>query len=335
MLHNTFKYHQITLVLIALIFVLGSAGTVQASQPTQSIRPAQEEEVEELPDGLTVEITGPTEVLEGDTFLVEVVASNIPEPGIFGYQFQFDWDDTVFTLMEETLTLNPDFPIVARLDVGAATVDVGASREGDVPDLDGPLTLMSVELQANVVTEPDAAPFTLSAVKLGRKGGIDVPVDQVLGLDVVVLAAQNGGIVGNVQVQGRAVDNQAGHTVEDGLSLATATDANGDFLFENVQFGIYTLTANHPGFLAATCTDLIHEAAPTVLENLTLLAGDIDDNGEIDITDAVAIGAVFFSTAPDEVANLNADGEVDILDLILMSVNFGQTSAGNPWVCQP
>jgi hypothetical protein len=25
---------------------------------------------------------------------------------------------------------------------------------------------------------------------------------------------------------------------------------------------------------------------------------------------------------------------VDILDLILMSANYGQTSDGNPWVCQ-
>jgi hypothetical protein len=48
----------------------------------------------------------------------------------------------------------------------------------------------------------------------------------------------------------------------------------------------------------------------------------------------VAIGLVFGSTTPGEVADLNADGVVDVLDLVLMGVNFGQTSAGNPWVCQ-
>jgi hypothetical protein len=48
----------------------------------------------------------------------------------------------------------------------------------------------------------------------------------------------------------------------------------------------------------------------------------------------VAIGLVFGSTAADEVADLNNDGEVDVLDLILMAANFGQTSTANPWVCQ-
>jgi len=75
----------------------------------------------------------------------------------------------------------------------------------------------------------------------------------------------------------------------------------------------------------------------TSLAGVTLLAGDIvdDEAKAIDITDAVAIGSVFGSTAPDEVADLNVDGIVDILDLILMSVNFGQTSEANPWICQP
>ena len=72
----------------------------------------------------------------------------------------------------------------------------------------------------------------------------------------------------------------------------------------------------------------------TSLTGVTLLAGDIDGNGTIDITDAVAIGAAFGSTTPGEVADLNTDGIVDVLDLVLMAVNFGQTSAGNPWVCQ-
>ena len=149
-----------------------------------------------------------------------------------------------------------------------------------------------------------------------------------------MLGDQFGGMVGNVKVEGRAGDNQAGHNIDDGGGLFTSTDTNGDFFFENIEFGLYTLTANSPGFLAATCTDLNHESDLTILENATLLAGDIDDNGQIDITDAVAIGAVFGSTA-GEVADLNLDGVVDVLDLILMAANFGQTSAGNPWICQP
>ena len=113
------------------------------------------------------------------------------------------------------------------------------------------------------------------------------------------------------------------------------TDANGDFLFDNAPADTYAVTANSDGFLAATCEGVEHTVdALTTLVEAVLLAGDIDDSSAIDITDAVAIGAVFGSTEP-QVADLNVDGEVDILDLILMAANFGQTSAENPWGCQP
>ena len=344
-------------------------------------------------EGTIVEVVGPSEVNEGESFSIEVIASNIPDPGLFGFQFQLSWDDTVFSLVADSAELNADFPVVAKFDIGEAGIQTAASRGGDVADLTGPLTLLSAEFQANVTTDPDVSTLSLSGVKLGRKGGLNVPVDQVIDLDVVVIQGEptatpeptdeptatpeptdeptatpeptdeptatpeptdeptatpeptdeptatpeptDSGIVGNVKVQGRADDNQAGHSVQDETDLFTLTDTNGDFSFPDAEFGTYTLTANSAGFLAATCTDVDHSSDPTVLESVILLAGDLDDSGEVDITDAVAIGTVFGSTEPDEIADLNVDGEVDILDLILMSVNFGQTSAGNPWVCQP
>ena len=150
---------------------------------------------------------------------------------------------------------------------------------------------------------------------------------------------RDGDIIGNATVEGRAADNQAGHTItaagDLGGELSDDTDENGDFFIDNAPADTYTLTADSPGFLAATCEGVVHTTdALTTLADTTLLAGDIDGNGEIDIVDASSIGVVFGSTDPAEVANLNADAEVDILDLILMAANFGQTSAGNPWVCE-
>ena len=148
-----------------------------------------------------------------------------------------------------------------------------------------------------------------------------------------------GDIAGNVQVESRAADNQAGHTVSAAGTVEgpfeVLTESNGDFVISDAPADTYTITANSSGFLAASCADVIHAAdALTSLDSVSLLAGDIDDSGNIDVTDAVAIGSVFGSTTPGEVADLNADGVVDVLDLVLMGVNFGQTSAGNPWVCQ-
>lgn len=309
-------------------------GTAVSGSPTNTPTPKPTSTSEPVP-GLTVEIVGPTEVVVGETIALSVVASNIPEPGIFGYQFHFNWDSTVFSLAEGTLALNPDFPIVAKLDVDTNVIQVGASRQGNVQDLTGPLTLLTVEAQANVVTQPDAAPFTLTGVKLGRKGGIDVPVDQIINLNVTVVSKPNGNITGNVKVEGRAADNQAGHTIQDDTkNLSAVTDTNGNFTLDTVDPGTYTLTANRPGFLAATCTNLIHQG-DTLLDSVTLLAGDIDDNRIVDIVDAVAIGSALGSAESGQVTDLNVDLKVDVLDLILMSVNFDQTSENNPWLCQP
>jgi len=117
--------------------------------------------------------------------------------------------------------------------------------------------------------------------------------------------------------------------------VSATTDTNGDFTIDAAPSGMYTLTANSAGFLAAVCAEVDHSYyALTELEDAFLLAGDIDDNRVIDIADAVAIGAVFENTGSGIIADLNADEVVDILDLILMSANYGQTSDGNPWVCQ-
>ena len=288
------------------------------------------------PTGFTIEVEGPALVTVGDVFTVSVVAKNIPDPGIFGYQFKLAWDDAAVTPAGSPI-LSADFSVVAKAALNANSYELAVSREGDVADLGGNLTLLTIPIEALTVTDPNATTFSLSLVKVGRKGGIAVPVDNLIDLDVVIVE-DNGGDTGNiagvVTVQGRAADNQAGHSVSDGAVLTTTTAADGSFTLADAAFGTYDLTANSAGFLAAACTNLSHTENVTNLTAVTLLAGDLDDSGNIDITDAVAIGLVFGSTAADEVADLNNDGEVDVLDLILMAANFGQTSTANPWVCQ-
>jgi hypothetical protein len=73
--------------------------------------------------------------------------------------------------------------------------------------------------------------------------------------------------------------------------------------------GTYTLIASSPGFLSATC-------------------------GAVDMVDVVALGPAFGRPGPAEVADLNTDGLIDILDMILLAANYGQAATDNPWVCQ-
>ena len=340
-----------------ILTMLGGLVWIQASaSPALAQAPDGEEPVLTvlvIPEGdaLGVASIGAPPVFEvGDTFRVSIVALGVEDPGIFGSQFEVTFDTNHLAAVEGSLisgsALEPVVVAVSNIDNAAGLVQYAASRQGDVDNVPGNVVLATLRFEAVGPTEPPEGQTTvihLQNVKLGAKGGIDVPIGGLVDLEVIIVEGGiepgAGDIAGNVTVESRAADNQAGHSVtaEGGVAgtLTTATEFNGDFLISDAPADTYTVTARSPGFLAAACADVVHTSeALTSLESVSLLAGDIDDSGEIDITDAVAIGGVFGSTTPGEVADLNADGIVDILDLVLMAVNFGQTSAGNPWLCQ-
>jgi hypothetical protein len=299
---------------------------------------------------LSLSDIGPTPVFNvGDQFKISIVAESVGEPGIFGSQFQVFFDPIHLQVVEGSFVSGPAMePVVtaiASADNEAGTAAWAASRQGDLDNVSGDVVLATLTLEAISPTEPPEGQTTaisLDNVKLGAKGGIDVPISGLDGLEVIIrddgTTPGRGDIIGTVTVEGRAEDNQAGHEVtalgDLGEEYAETTDEVGFFFFNNLPDDTYLMNANSPGFLAAACTGVAHTMdALTELASVQLLAGDIDDDGVIDITDAVAIGSVFGSTEP-AIADLNIDGIVDILDLILMSANYDETSEGNPWICQ-
>jgi hypothetical protein len=291
----------------------------------------------ETPFGLTLAIAGPAAVNVGDTFEIQVVLNNPSPAGIFGYQFGLTWNSAAVTPVEPSPTLSPEFPLIAQNEISNGQLAVAASRQGDVPDLPGSLTLLTWRFQAVAPTGFDSARFDLAAPTLGQKDGTEVPLEAVNNLAVMVAepAPQRGSLFGQVQVEGRASGSQANiNLLINELGLAVAAAPGGEFTFTDLDFGAYTLTASSPGFLRATC-NLTHQSELTTLTGLTLLAGDLNDDGVIDVADAAALGLTIGSAGPGAVADLNVDGTVNVLDLILLAVNFGQSAAAHPWLCQP
>lgn len=336
----------LAIALGSLLWLQGSGSPALAQEPGDDLAL----QVLVISEGVSAADVGTVPVFNvGDRFNISIVAQGVPDPGIFGSQFEVIFDTEHLTAVDGSLVsgaaMEPVVIAVQNFDLAGGVVSWAASRQGDLADVPGDVVLASLTLEAISPTEPPEGQTTrigLQNVKLGRKGGIEVEVAGLVPLDIIIrddgTIPGQGDINGNVTVQGRAADNQAGHTVTAVGSAATVsddTDENGDFLINNAPADTYDVTAERPGFLAAVCTGVAHAAdALTTLNDVVLLAGDIDGSREIDITDAVAIGAVFGSTAPGEIADLNDDGIVDILDLILMAANFGQTTAGNPWACQ-
>lgn len=346
-------FQRIPTWLLAVALIAGSLVWLQtAASPAAAESPDDAGMSVQIVPEMGVAGLGTTPVFKvGDTFKVSIVAQNVTDPGLFGGQFEVTYQTEYLEAVADSLTpgaaMQPVVVAVSQIDPAAGVVKYAASRQGNVTNLTGNIVLATINFKAVGATEPPEGATTiihLQSVKLGAKGGVDVPVAGLVDLEVIIRedGSQNGkgDMAGNVKVEGRADANQAGNTITAvgavSSTLTANTDANGHFVITEAPAGAYTVTADRDGFLAAACADVAHQAtALTTLANLTLLAGDINNDSLIDITDAVAIGAVFGNTTAGEIADLNADGVVDILDLILMAANFGQTSAANPWVCQP
>jgi outer membrane biosynthesis protein TonB len=149
-------------------------------------------------------------------------------------------------------------------------------------------------------------------------------------------------VAGQVIVAGRANNNWSGASVtveydgQIGGQETSTTDAAGAFWFDDMQTDVQaTITADAPGYLPAECAMPSFVAPETTLLPVTLLSGDIveDENVIVDITDAVAVGNSFDESGSDLPADINRDGVVDIFDLVLVSINFGETGP-QEWVCQ-
>ena len=337
---------------LTLLFVLGSVVGIQpvAAQGTSEGEPSLTIQiVPEQASFSAANLATPPVFDVGDRFKVSVLALGIDDPGVFGSQFEIHFDPTYLTIVEDTLVsgteMEPVINPVNVVDNDNGWAHFAASRQGNVANLTGTIVLATVSFEAVAATEPPEGQTTLidlQNVKLGAKGGIDVPVSGIVDLEVIIRGEDSpgaGDIVGLVAVEGRAEDNQADHEVtavgSDDTVWSGTTAFDGFFWLDEVPGDTYTVTASRAGFLTATCTDVSHaEATLTELAEVTLLAGDLNGDDLIDITDAVAIGTALGEVTDEQVADLNADVQVDVLDLILMAVNYGQTADDNPWACQ-
>ena len=88
--------------------------------------------------------------------------------------------------------------------------------------------------------------------------------------------------------------------------------------------GTYTVEATASGYLSAEGPASITAGNTTTMPTISLLAGDIDGNGVVDQYDALTIGMSYNTASPDA-ADLNADGNINVLDLELLAANYRET----------
>jgi hypothetical protein len=85
--------------------------------------------------------------------------------------------------------------------------------------------------------------------------------------------------------------------------------------------GTYTVLASAEGFLSAQGPAVLTAGNTTTMPQISLSAGDINNNGVVDQFDALTIG-MSYNTVTPAAADLNCDGTVNVLDLELLAGNY-------------
>jgi hypothetical protein len=108
-------------------------------------------------------------------------------------------------------------------------------------------------------------------------------------------------------------------TVSFGAAQVTA-DASGNFSWI-APAGTYTVLASAEGFLSAQGSATLTAGNTTTMPQISLSAGDINNNGVVDQFDAMTIG-MSYNTVTPAAADLNCDSTINVLDLELLASNY-------------
>jgi hypothetical protein len=271
-------------------------------------------------------VTGPASVTQGEEFEVLVVVRNVT--GLYGAQFRLTFDPVYLQAVDGSLVpgddLAPSVVGLASIDNATGQVWFAVSRRGDQAELSGDAVLARLRFIA--VAAVESTVIGVDNVLLGNKAALDIPVGGIDGHTLAIEGVQEeASVSGQVTLQSRASDNNDGASVVvEGTGQSAITDGLGNFLFASLAPGTYDFTADAAGYLPSYCVGKVVVAPQTTLASVELVAGDVNDDGEIDIKDAVEVGAAFGNPSVNPIADLNDDGQVNVLDLILVSANFGK-----------
>ncbi|BCD96231.1 dockerin type I domain-containing protein [Marinagarivorans cellulosilyticus] len=113
-------------------------------------------------------------------------------------------------------------------------------------------------------------------------------------------------------------------------TVSTLADANGDFTFTDLKNGVWVVSYKHPQYVNSCSITQTQNGDTTVMDDETMIAGDINGDGVIDIADFTVISATYGSNSSDTeyavAADLNGDNVINIFDLTILGSHFGINS---------
>ncbi|MGM0564784.1 MAG: carboxypeptidase regulatory-like domain-containing protein [Pseudomonadota bacterium] len=123
-------------------------------------------------------------------------------------------------------------------------------------------------------------------------------------------------------------------TTADGTVLTTTTGQNGEYSFESIRDGEYSVSYESPEYVQECTAVNIDEGEYAPIADKVMIAGDINNDDVIDISDFSLLAAQFGLNSGDEEfdasVDLNNDGSINIQDLVILGSHLGYNNCLPP-----
>jgi len=271
--------------------------------------------------------------------IFDVVIRLRSEKPTYGAQVMFTYDPSALEYQSHTVgDFGGSGPQVVFDEDPLGTVLIGVSRIAPEAHFLGEGVLMTIQFKAK---GGDTSLALSDAILADSDANTITPVCLE---DGMIYGEGTGIMEGTVELQGRNGppkdwDAAAVTLVHETWTVfnrsGEASDADGNWTYSGLAAGNYTVEVEMARYLDAKKTgQAVTDGNTTTLNQVKLLGGDAvaPENDCIDINDLNLIGGQFGNTPPDpgfEGADINDDGTVNILDLVLAGGNYMATSPVN------
>jgi len=265
-------------------------------------------------------------VVQGQSFTVDMYVENIGD--LYGFETTIRFAPAILQVQDADggtpgvqVALGSWLPgtthiVTNTVDNATGLISFAATLVAPEPALNGSGDLISIPFFASA---PGTSALSFESLKMVNSSAEVIPVDRTDG--VVTVSSNQATLAGTVLLEGRSDHSGTVVALDGGPTVTTGSD--GSYSFDTTA-GTHTLTFTHTAYLSATTTASGVAGTTVTVPTVTLLGGDVNGDGHIDILDLVAVASQFGSSSPSPAtADINNDGTVDIVDIVLVAKNFG------------
>jgi|GEM_PF-5818881 len=275
------------------------------------------------------QISSPIAVYENESFSINIACGE-QEDNVYGFEFAHSIDVLSPEIIPQSTVYDEGSIFISKDSYTLInTLIDGYALSLLSPEL--PTTIVGSETLGSVTYDtdlPGTVIFNLDNLILGNESADQINATVITQTKVEIINLDLAAVSGTATRE-TGLDTGADITLTiDSIAPISTTVANGvyDFEYDETVALDGTLEADAPGHLYCTQQLALVDEIQNDLPLITLLAGDVNDDDEINITDgSVIVSARIGDTVPEgSTPDLNEDGIINILDIIHVGRNFGE-----------